>query len=223
LLDSARLNVPDKKERKMKVKNLGFAVCAFALAMFFGKAAFAEEGAVQDFLQIKAGTMQLGGVVSLSVDTMFPNVGSSKTGAMLDIAPSFGYFIIDSLELSAGVDFTAGLGDLYDGTDKAFGFNLGARYVVDILLAVYPYFGAQFGMNFPFTDKKDDPGTVGIDESAAPPNQLRIAVPAGLLVALNPHVAIDLGFRLVFIAELDDNGSNYLNIPIGYLGVEGFF
>ena len=44
----------------------------------------------------------------------------------------------------------------------------------------------------------------------------------GLLIPLNQHVAVDLGTTISYSMGLDDQGS-WLNVPIGYLGVQAFF
>jgi hypothetical protein len=209
----------------MNSRKLGFAAVVFVMATVFGQTSFAQDEEVQDFLQIRAGTMQAGGVVALSINTMFPDTGSNTTGAMLNIAPTFGYFIVDGLEMLAGINFSTGFGDRYEDTDSSFGFDVGARYIIDIMLAIYPYAGVQFGMVIPITDEDDSDSIIVVqpDTETETPNQLAVTVPAGILVGINAHLALDVGFRIQFMTELDDTGSSYLNIPIGYLGVQGFF
>jgi hypothetical protein len=66
-------------------------------------------------------------------------------------------------------------------------------------------------MSFAFHEIEDD--TVG----------MRVSVPAGILLAINYHVAIDLGVRFLFSKRLADGASSYFEIPVGYFGVQAFF
>jgi len=91
------------------------------------------------------------------------------------------------------------------------GFNVGARYFVDLQLPMLPYGGARLGMSFNIPDAGDTT------------KSLFLELPIGALIPLNSHVAIDVGLRVVYAKSLEEGGSASLWIPIGYFGVQAFF
>ncbi|NMB74660.1 MAG: porin family protein [Myxococcales bacterium] len=160
-------------------------------------------------LNLKAGTMQLGGTLAFSIDMAIPEEGDSTTGFKLNVAPTVGYFLMDNLELEGGLLFAMGFGDLYENAGKDLGFGVGAKYYIPMgRMAVYV--GADIGMNFTMPDEGDTTKT------------LAIMVPAGIVYAMNANVALDLGLRFIYNMGLDDQGS-FMTIPIGYFGVQAFF
>ena len=165
------------------------------------------------------GTMQLGGVATFDIDMEMPDKGDSVTGFALDVAPSFGYFIIDNLELSVGASAGMGFGDLYENAAKTFGFGLGAKYFI-ALGPVVGYAGLGVGMDFVMTD---DVTVDNVTVDGATTKALALGVPLGVLYPLNEHVAMDLGTVISYSMSLEDGGGASLNVPIGYLGVQAFF
>ncbi|HUU03548.1 MAG TPA: hypothetical protein VM425_19085 [Myxococcota bacterium] len=180
------------------------AVTVLAFALSFAPFAMAEG------LQTTAGTMQLGGIGTFNIEMTMPDVGDSVTGYKLNLAPNFGYFIIDNLEISATVLVGVGFGDKYDKAAKTLGFGLGANYYLAVSSFVL-HFGAGIGMGFLIPDEGDTQ------------KSLAITAPIGLLMPLNDHVALDLGIQVNYIMSLEDGGNSYFSLPIGYLGVQAFF
>ncbi len=180
------------------------AVTVLAFALSFAPFAMAEG------LQTTAGTMQLGGVGTFSIEMTMPDVGDSVTGYKLNLAPSFGYFIIDNLEIGGILGVGVGFGDKYEGAAKDIGFGVGANYYLAMSSFVL-HFGVGIGMNFMIPDEGDTQ------------KALAIMAPIGLLMPLNDHVALDLGIQVNYIMSLEDGGNSYFNLPIGYLGVQAFF
>jgi hypothetical protein len=170
-------------------------------------------------LTLTKGTMQLGGVATFDIDMNMPEEGDSVTGFALNVAPGFGYFIMDNLELFAGLNAGMGFGDMYENAAKTFGFDLGAKYFM-CFGPVVGYAGLGVGMGFVMTDDQD---VGGVTIEGATTKNLVIGVPLGVLYPLNEHVAMDLGAVINYNMSLEDGGGAFLNVPIGYLGVQSFF
>ena len=160
--------------------------------------------------ELSEGTMQLGGVAALDVEMTMPEEGDSTTGYLLGVAPTFGYFIMDNLELFGGINAVMGFGDAYEGAAKNMGFDVGAKYFMGFG-AVTGYAGLSVGMAFMMPDEGDTM------------KNLLIGVPLGVLYPLNEHVALDLGTVVNYNMSLEDGGGAFLNVPLGYLGVQAFF
>ena len=160
-------------------------------------------------LNLKGGTMQLGGNVAFMVDMVMPEEGDSVTGYQLNLSPSVGYFLMDNLELIGELGISMGFGDLYEKSAKGLSLGVGAKYFMP-MGSMSVYFGLTLGMGFFIPDEGDTTKMLGI------------AVPIGILYALNEWVAIDLGLRIQYNMGLDKQGST-LNLPIGYFGVQAFF
>jgi hypothetical protein len=180
--------------------------------------AMLSPAALAQDLQLTKGTMQLGGVASFSIDMQMPDEGDSTTGFSLILIPEAGYFVIDNLELAGRLNLGMFFGDLYEvcvGTDctaapKLLGFDVGAKYYIP-MGSIVPYAGLMVGMFFNIPDEGDTT------------KRFDLTVPLGILMPLNEHVAIDLGLAVVYKMSLEDNGGSTLNVPIGYLGIQGFF
>jgi len=170
-------------------------------------------------LELTKGTMQLGGVATFDIDMNMPDKGDSVTGFALDVAPEFGYFIIDNLELFVGANAGMGFGDMYENAAKTFGFGIGAKYFM-AFGPVIGYAGLGVGMGFVMTDDETI-GEVTIEGTTT--KALAIGVPLGVLYPFNEHVAMDLGTVISYNMSLEDGGASFLNVPIGYLGVQAFF
>lgn len=164
-------------------------------------------------LSLKQGTMTLGGTAAFTFMDAIPDQGDSQTGWLLTISPSAGYFLIDNLMLEGAVGLTMYGGDMFDAIQnktKTISFDVGARYFIPMGSLAF-YAGAKLGMAF------------NIPEEGDTTKALAISVPAGVLWALNSHVAIDLGLRFTYNMSLEDGGSDAIVMPIGYFGLQAFF
>jgi hypothetical protein len=161
-------------------------------------------------LQTTAGTMQVGGLLTFVFQDVIPSQGNSTTGYLIALIPSFGYFVINGLEVTANFSFATAGGDLYSGSPKLVGFGIGARYVLN-LGVLDPYFGVSLGMNFAIPDHGDT--TKYFDVSGL----------LGVLIPLNQHVAVNLGISLIGEIDLASNYQvNEFLLPVS-VGIEGFF
>ena len=185
------------------MKRIIFAVlCVVLLAT----PAFAQDPQITT----KAGTMSMGGALTFDIDMLIPDQGDSTTGFQLNVLPTFGYFLMDNLALEGGLLFNMGFGDLYEDAGMNLGFGVGAKYYIPMgRMAIYV--GAGLGMSFYVPEEGDTQ------------KSLAIAVPAGILYAMNQWVALDLGLRFSYTMSLEDGGASYMTIPIGYFGVQAFF
>lgn len=177
---------------------------ALGTALLTATPAFAQD------LDLDAGTMQIGGATSFIIDTVMPDVGDSVTGMTLSVVPTFGYFIMDNLELNVDLSLGIFMGDLYDGFPTLLGFGVGGRYFIP-MGGFVPYAGLRIGMGFRVPSQGDTT------------KALAFAVPLGVLLPLNEQVAIDAGLRIVYNMSLEDGGMASLSIPIGYFGIQAFF
>jgi hypothetical protein len=192
-------------------------VAAVLLMVGLSGSALAQESAAapaaapaqEEGLQLKAGTMHLGGTLTFDVDMFMPKEGDSQSGFRLNVAPSLGYFVSDNIEIGGQLLFAMGFGDLYDNSDKLLGFAAFGKYYVGSG-KLRPYAGVGLAMEFVMPDEGDTT------------KYLAINVPIGLMYSLNSHVALDLGLSFLFAMGLDDQG-NTMTIPVGYLGVSAFF
>lgn len=169
-------------------------------------------------LKITSGTMELGGTIDFRTDVTIPSEEDSLVGFVLNISPMAGYFVADGLELAAKVGFGFYFGEMYDSDEydrnaDSISFGVGARYFIDLERCIVPYVGAAFGMNF----------LLPKGEAADVKKSLAVEVPLGLMIALNEHIAIDLGIMATYIFSLEDEGGSTLSIPVGYMGVQAFF
>lgn len=160
-------------------------------------------------LVLTKGTMVAGGSATFDIDMQMPDGGDSMTGYFLNLAPEFGYFIIDNLELFANLGFGMGFGDLYND-DMAFGFGVGAKYFIP-MGGVIGYAGLGVGMDMYMPEEGDTM------------KYLPINVPLGVLFPFHPRVALDVGTRITYTMALDDGGTSSLEVPIGYLGMHTTF
>jgi hypothetical protein len=178
-------------------------------------------------LQLTAGTMSLGGMATFSIDTVMPpeDQGDSETGFSLILLPEVGYFVIDNLEVLGRLNLGMFFGDLYTiesggeeySLSTLVGFDLGAKYYIP-LGSFVAYAGLMVGMLFTIPDSDL--------EGAETQKRFDLTVPLGILMPFNSHVALDLGIMVAYKMDLDDepnDSGSTLNVPIGYLGVKGFF
>lgn len=134
------------------------------------------------------------------------------TGMGIYAEPNFGYFLMDNLMLHGGVKLGIQFGDLYEGSAKTFGFNVGAQYFFMEMGAMKMYGGLNIGLDITSPDTGDSI------------MYLPITVPVGVVYALNQHVGLDLGLRFTFNLGLAPDGVvNTWHLPVGLVGVRGHF
>jgi len=173
-------------------------------------------------LQLTSGTMSLGGISTFSIDMNIPDEGDSETGFSLVLIPEVGYFVADNLEVIGRLNLGMFFGDLYEtevmgetyGSPTLVGFDVGAKYYIP-MGSIVPYAGLMVGMFFTIPDS-DIP-------DAETQKRFDLTVPLGILMPMNEHVAIDLGIMIAYKMGLEDGDGSILNVPIGYVGVQGFF
>ncbi len=166
--------------------------------------------ALAEDLQLTKGTMQLSGSASFDIDMDMPDKGDSTTGFLLNVMPSVGYFLMDNLALTGDLIFGMGFGDLYEKFPKILGFGAGLNYYIP-MESMAIHVGAALGMQFLIPEEGDTM------------KALIIQVPLGILFPLNAHLGLDVGVRIQYFMSLEDGGGSMLKVPIGYLGVQGFF
>ena len=165
-------------------------------------------GARAENLDLTEGTITTGGQAVLILNRVpIDSVKGSNFGYNIDL--SLGYFIMDDLEidlqLGSGGQFTSPV------TGLTMNFGLGGRYYFAMGDVYHPYFGAM--VQFDWT--KD--GTRNWN--------LNVPLSLGLLLALNSHVAIDLGLTAGLGWGLWTGAGSTPNIfgHVGYVGVRAFF
>lgn len=171
-------------------------------------------------LQTHAGVLTLGGSFTFSIDHVNPDGNAdSRTGVLLTFAPSFGGFVVRNLLLSGTLAIQTGFGDLYDnalpysgGVETTIGFGFELQYLFNYGSRVVPYLGFALGPAFAV------PGGPG-DTAVA----MGFAFPGGILIALNEHVAVNVGIRLALEVGVTEVKGTILRVPIGYLGVNAYF
>lgn len=164
-----------------------------------------------DRLHTHRGVLMLGGRVAFDIDHINPDGGDSVTGVLLDFSPTFGGFVINNLLLHGGVSVQSGFGDLYDNTPTNLGLRFGLQYLFNYRSIVVPYLGLTLGPTFSFPDQGDTA------------TAFLIAFPAGILIALNNHVAVIIGTELEISVGMTDPKATIIHLPLGYLGVSAFF
>ena len=154
--------------------------------------------------------MQLGGTLLLNYQHIAAKDRNWQNGAVIEVSPQFGYFLATNLELGLSLFFAKGMGQLFEDSPTEFGLSLGIKYHID-LAKVFLYLGATVGMDFVLpTEGKLQNYLIG-------------GIPFGLLVPLNQHVALDVGMRVNAAIYLHDSWVMEISVPIGYLGVQGYF
>lgn len=156
-------------------------------------------------LELHQGTIQIG------TQVVFSNITASSSdeemsGSSLDVTLSMGYFVIENLEFSGGLDLSVGFGDLYKDLAQAIAF-VGAQYFIP-LGDIYFHLGFNLGL---FLDTSGNVGEAAI-----------FVVPAGLLIPLNNNFAVDIGINFLYYLGLD-RPSSMLMIQTGFLGIRSFF
>jgi hypothetical protein len=110
--------------------------------------------------------------------------------------------------------YTTEIGGEEYSASTLVGFDVGAKYYIP-MGSIVPYAGLMVGMFFIIPDS-DIP-------DAETQKRFDLTVPLGILMPMNEHIAIDLGIMIAYKMGLEDGDGSILNVPIGYLGVQGFF
>ncbi len=147
-------------------------------------------------LEIGQGKFELGGYATANV--YFVDIGD---GFSFDIAPQFGVFVSDAVELLGTLDLFWVNGNLDMRID------LGAEYFFESEY-LRPYAGASLGFgSYPYV------GVIADDVVSA-------TALGGVVLPLNRNVGVDLGLRLAFLL---DDAEVQLHVPLGFIGVRAFF
>jgi hypothetical protein len=101
-------------------------------------------------------------------------------------------------------------GDLYDGAPTTFGLQFEPVYVGPAG-GMFWYGGLLVGFLIVSPDTGDSLGTIAFGAQG------------GLLIPLNDWVAIDLGLHIEYGITNTEPDSTQLSIPVGALGVRGYF
>ena len=174
----------------------------------------------KEAMLLTKGTMQLGGILALRYEHLATSGGYSN-GTKVEVQPEFGYFMIDNFELVIGLLFAKGFGEYYEvdlgdaGSIQQpmfIGGAIGIRYHI-AAGSLFFYLGLDVGMQVEIYEED------GVD----PYKWATVAVPIGLLIPLNAHVALDVGLKPQYHHGLDSPSLQYIGAPVGFLGVQGFF
>jgi hypothetical protein len=151
-------------------------------------------------LEIGEGTWELGGRATANI------VIDGDSDVFLDLSPTLGYFVGRDLELLGGISMYV------DDNVLGVGFFGGLDYFLGSDSA-QPYIGGTIGYG-------NDLFGLGPTYDLLPGEVVTIAGRFGLALPLTRKTALDLGGRLNFnIAD----GSTWIHIPLGYLGIRAFF
>ncbi len=161
-------------------------------------------------LMLTAGTMQLGGYLALVYGQISMEGMDRRNGASIEVLPTFGYFMIDNLELKLNLIIAKGFGQYFEDSPWDVGAMIGIKYHLQAGSAFF-YIGADVGMEVFDYDEGD------------PYKYVVVAVPLGFLIPLNYHVAIDIGILPTMLFGLGGVRETVISIPVGYLGVQGYF
>lgn len=192
-----------------------------AASAIFALTAFATAASALN-LHTQRGYRELGGRIALDLETTFPhdkkNV-DSQSGGHFYLAPTFGYFFMDNLELNLEFELGLPFGDLYEKDATTVGFGVGLQYIITLGMPIRPYIGLLLGMDFSVPD----------DSKVDTSKWFNVTGQLGIMIPLfNEHVALDLGVRLQGKIDLNDHlddaaRSDRLIVPLGYLGVRSFW
>jgi hypothetical protein len=159
-------------------------------------------------LSINQHSMTVNGHLKLPIE--LDKIGNLKID--LDFAPSFGYFVYDGLLINLGLKIAK---TLYDNQPQPvplgptnWGPKLSLAYYFDTNTIIYPYLG--IGTSMLWDDAKFCEYIITLD------------IPVGILIALKKYLALDIGIPISF-ESTNQNFLYNIKIPIGYLGLMGFF
>lgn len=115
----------------------------------------------------------------------------------LDLAPGFGYFVSDSIEVFGSINF--GLLAIGGESATALGLGVGANYYVNAG-SMKVYFG------------------IHTDMALTPDVNIGTGAQAGLLIGFSENVALDIGVRPTYYVQ-----SGVFSLNAGAVGVRAFF
>ncbi|MEQ1569957.1 MAG: hypothetical protein ABMA64_30265 [Myxococcota bacterium] len=157
-------------------------------------AAWAED------LGIDEGTFEIGGQATANIV-----LADGVSDVYLELAPSGGYFVSDTVELLAGLSLHVDEGTLGVGFFAGLDAFLGTEGVAPYVGGTVGYGMARFAPNSLFVYSQD---------------AVTLSGRGGVVLPLNRKVGVDLGARLHL--NIDD-GATWVELPLGYIGVRAFF
>ncbi len=179
-------------------------------------------------LYIKPGTFTVTGTVSAEYINVTPEGGDSTSGMFLTFAPSLGYFVSENVSILVSMAATVPTGDLFDNLSTSWLIAAGAVYYHRIN-DFYIYAGLLAGYIKPgdstaeaSTTMKNTKALGDLTSSLqSESSQTAIIVPAGLLFPITSSLAFDVGLRVFYVIDEDDNA--YLDVALGWFGLQAFF
>ncbi|MBN2723154.1 MAG: hypothetical protein JXR95_03690 [Deltaproteobacteria bacterium] len=214
------------------MKHLLLSLMSAILVLFnFSSPSFALEGRMGP-MELKTGTVIIGGTISGDYVRVTPESGDSLSGSMISIAPAGGYFITENVALSGSVEILVPSGDAFSHLGKSYAISAGARYYHQFD-RFYIYGGIEGGfLNISSGSDNTSNNTLKIDErnykadrmivsSSYDVSGTLISFPFGLIFPLSSHIALDVGIKINYFIDDDDN--RYLDINLGYFGIQSYF
>jgi len=159
---------------------------AIALGLFASQSATAAE------LAIEQGTMSAGGQATLGM-----YMAGGSTIIDVTVAPGFGYFVSDNIEVFGNINFN--LVAVGGDSGTSLGLGVGANYYVDAG-SMKVYFG------------------IHTDMALTPEVDIGAGAQAGLLLGLSDSVALDIGIRPTYYIQ-----SEVFALNAGAVGIRAFF
>ena len=182
------------------------ALLALAAATLLATPAFAKKGKKDKKgkssgreLSMSAGTMQLGGSATLDVLS-----AGGNTSVGVNLNPTAGYFVADSVEIFGGLGL-----NMFGGV-TTWGVEFGGKYFIDVKPNwIYVGLGAGYGST-----------AVNVLGNTGNVSAFAVAPQGGLLVPLGKNVGLDVGTKINVAMA---GGSTVISVPLGFLGVQAFF
>lgn len=168
--------------------------------------ALSAASASAETLDLSSGTMTLG----LGTDVTFrinqtPLNNIATANLAWNVNLTGGYFIMDNLSIDGVIGAN---GTFVSGSNINLSMGLGAHYYFDTGSCFFPYIGVV-----PTFGYMTQPSAWTFN----------LPVDAGVLVALNSHVALNVGATAGFGWNLTNSGPTLFNLSVGHLGVKAFF
>jgi hypothetical protein len=149
----------------------------------------------------RQGDMSFGGSIAFE----FVSDDYRESHSTFIFTPSFGIFIFNQFELL----ISANVVDDLDTDYTMAGFFFGCRGVFSTGTRFMPFVGFEIG-----------PMVLHDGGSA---DYVGMAIPAGFLIAINQFVAISISSLPQLYFGVDENRQTLIYVPVGLLGVEGYF
>ncbi len=179
-------------------------LAALVVVLYAGASMAAE-------LKFDAGTRELGGTVSFEHQMILPEDGDRISGTVFTLAPTFGYFVVDNLEVGGYVEFLTYTGSLYRNTSGRGSIGVFVDYFIPAEMSMVPHAGLAAGVL----------STLGSSEGST--QILNLSIPLAILIPLNEHVGIDVGMKINFMMDISNRRNDkFLALPFG-LGIRSFF